>query len=195
MQRTDLHLLMDRTFDAVSGLNGSKGMEYADDTEALRNFYRRAEEYGVDPKVVLGIFLGKHLDAIATFIRSGEVRSEPIEGRVHDAILYLVLLLALIEDEASDEQAIVELAGENQLALDVEPVELDSPAEPRHAVEETQPVPTLEERHEELPRLPIEHQARNVVDGTQEMPSVSLADAADPHDYRFTAPFPRPQAS
>jgi hypothetical protein len=182
MNRTDFTALLDRTFEAVRTINGSKGMEYADSEEALANFYRRAEEFDLDPKTVAGIFLGKHLDAIKAFIKTGSVRSEPIEGRVHDAILYLVLLLGLVEDELSNEQAIVEHAGENQMQLD-----LERTAE--HLV------PTAEEVQVRPDHLPIEHQAHNAVTDTVRwpmMPGEEVVRAADPQGHRFTAPRPRP---
>lgn len=131
MNSTDLTALMERTFGQVRALNSSKGREYADDDEALRNFYNRADEFGTDPLVVCGIFLGKHLDAIKAYIKTGEVLSEGIDGRVHDAILYLVLLLGLVEDGRSDEQSIVEHAGENQLALLDEQAQVPTVAEVR----------------------------------------------------------------
>lgn len=159
MNRTDFHALMERTFAAVKAINNSKGQEYASDDEALANFYNRAEEYGVDPKVVCGILWGKHVDAVKAFIRTGDVRSEPIEGRVHDVILYSVLLLGLVEDHRSDEQAIVEHAGENQLAL------LDEQARVR----------TLDEVRED--RMPLEAEAcdaarRNPVEDTVTLPAM-----------------------
>jgi hypothetical protein len=117
MNRHDLEDLMDLTFDAVKNINNTKGKEYAGTDEALANFYTRAEQYGLDPKIVLGIFLSKHLDAINSFIRTGKVLSEPIDGRVHDAILYLVLLLGLVADHRADEQQVAALAEQNQLAL------------------------------------------------------------------------------
>jgi hypothetical protein len=56
---------------------------------------------------VLWVYLKKHLDSIASYI-SNEVKcdagnkpklSEPIEGRIMDARVYLALLRGLIEEE------------------------------------------------------------------------------------------------
>jgi hypothetical protein len=38
---------------------------------------------------------------VLTYIREGSVKSEPIEGRIHDLILYLYLLSALIEESTN----------------------------------------------------------------------------------------------
>lgn len=99
MKRSRLLDLIDQTLMTIENLNNTKGREYADDSEALGNFYNRAEQMGVDPKVVWGIFFGKHIDSIYSYIKRGEVLSEPIEGRIDDAILYLILLKGLIEDQ------------------------------------------------------------------------------------------------
>ncbi len=50
-----------------------------------------------------GVYAGKHIDAINTYIRdtaSGRTRprSESIEGRAHDAALYMILFIALVRE-------------------------------------------------------------------------------------------------
>lgn len=99
MKRSRLFDLINETHTQIFNLNDTKGREYAGDEEALANFYNRAEQMGISPKQVWGIFFGKHIDAIFSYIKRGEVLSEPIEGRIDDAILYLILLKGLIEDE------------------------------------------------------------------------------------------------
>lgn len=85
------------TLAGIQYLNETKGREYATETDALANFKNRAQQMGITPGQVWGIFYGKHADAVFSYIRrGGEVLSEPIEGRIDDAILYLVLLKALI---------------------------------------------------------------------------------------------------
>jgi NADPH-dependent glutamate synthase beta subunit-like oxidoreductase len=54
---------------------------------------------GLSPAQALGVYMKKHLDAIFTFIGKGRVESEPIEGRIHDAVNYLLLLNKLIAYE------------------------------------------------------------------------------------------------
>lgn len=99
MNRRRLLELVDETFGDIAELNNTKGREYADDEEALSNFYNRAKQLDLSPKKVWGIFFGKHIDAIFSYIKREEVLSEPIEGRIDDAILYLILLKGLIEDQ------------------------------------------------------------------------------------------------
>ncbi len=80
-----------------------KGGEYANDTDRLGNFKRGSALTGCTPEQVLFIYLSKHYDAIATYIRDNSsgvqrTRSEPIQGRVDDCINYLFLLHGLLED-------------------------------------------------------------------------------------------------
>lgn len=105
MKRSRLLDLIHETVIEIERLNDTKGREYAGDAEALSNFYNRAEQMGITPKKVWGIFFGKHIDSIFSYIKRGEVLSEPIEGRIDDAILYLILLKGLIEDENGKSQA------------------------------------------------------------------------------------------
>lgn len=99
MNRRRLLEVIDETVHRIIDLNNTKGREYAGDEEALSNFYNRASQMGIDPKIVWGTFFGKHMDSIFSYIKSGQVLSEPIEGRIDDAILYLILLKGIIEDE------------------------------------------------------------------------------------------------
>ena len=91
-----LEQLINLTFDNIRELNRTKGREYASDVDALANFKRRADELDLSPFQVWGIFFGKHSDAIYAYLRAGKTLSEPIEGRIDDAILYLLLLKGLI---------------------------------------------------------------------------------------------------
>jgi hypothetical protein len=88
----------------------TKGMEYtAGDlaTDRLSNFYRLGKELDVDPKLVLWIYLKKHLDSIVCFIKQNKVySSESIEGRIHDARNYLVLLNGIIQSQKNLEPTV-----------------------------------------------------------------------------------------
>lgn len=136
MNRVDFERLLDSTFQSVRGINRTKGREYADDDDALRNFKKNGPLLGLTPTQHWGVLFLKHVDALVAFARDGEVKSEPIESRVHDVILYAGLLLGLVEDRR---------AAEAQLAL-----------------------PLLSEVHDRENHLPIEHEAANVVEETQQ---------------------------
>lgn len=101
MNSKEFESLLAQTFQTMQFLTRTKGEEYkgAED-EQLGNFYRGATDAGVSPHVVWLVFFNKHFDAVKSFVRNGKVLSqEHIEGRIDDAILYLVLFKALVRDE------------------------------------------------------------------------------------------------
>jgi len=98
MTRDQFLELLEREHQQIVEINKTKGHDYAGDSDALSNFKRNADRLGLTPIQVWGVYFHKHLDAIETFVREGAVASEPIEGRIRDAILYLHLLHGLIED-------------------------------------------------------------------------------------------------
>ena len=99
MTREEFDVLLSSTFDTLASLSDTKGAEYAHDADQLANFKRLGERLGMTSEAVLMVYLTKHLDSIESYIRRPSVDlSEPIDGRIDDAILYLCLLKALIHD-------------------------------------------------------------------------------------------------
>ena len=100
MNSSDFEALMGNTFGNLTKLSASKGLEYSGETDRLANFKEQAKLLGfATPIQVLGVYLNKHLGSINKFISGlDKGLSEPIEGRIDDAILYLVLLKALIDE-------------------------------------------------------------------------------------------------
>ncbi len=92
--------------EACDKILAVKGADYANQErkdqseQRLANFYSSAEFFGVTPFQALGQYWFKHLTAIFRFLKEGRVESEPIEGRLHDAVNYLLLLYKLIRTEA-----------------------------------------------------------------------------------------------
>lgn len=107
MKKSDFQDLLTATHNTLRALTDTKGEEYANsgerrDTDQLANFKRLAAEMGITPEQVLNVYLTKHMDGIKSYIRTGKVLSEPIEGRIDDAILYLILLKGLVIDSRAD---------------------------------------------------------------------------------------------
>lgn len=103
MNGSEFKLLLTQTTEQLWSLTDSKGAEYAHDADQLANFKRLGKQLQLEPTTVLMVYMQKHLDAIAAYtsaVQNGSipVLSEPIEGRIDDAILYLILLKALIAD-------------------------------------------------------------------------------------------------
>jgi len=88
-----------------------KGGEYAPGGDRLANFKTNGEMLGLPPLAIWAVYTGKHWDSIRTFVKDlcekkDRERSEPIEGRLVDLIVYGFLGLGLLEDlEARPEPA------------------------------------------------------------------------------------------
>jgi hypothetical protein len=95
--------IMNRMEDNEHSIMGTKGVEYTQGdlkTDRLANFNRIGKELNMDPKVVCYIYLKKHLDSIACYVKNGkEYTEEKIEGRINDARNYLILLNAIIQEQ------------------------------------------------------------------------------------------------
>ena len=107
MNRAELDSIITSTFETIVGLSGSKGEEYSNSADALANFKRNGERIGLDPLQIWHVYASKHYDSICTFIKdiaTGKVRntSEPIEGRIDDLILYLIILKGLKQDKENE---------------------------------------------------------------------------------------------
>lgn len=98
MTHYEFLITIDELCKRLHALSGSKGEEYrgAEDNQ-FGNFERGSADTGCSREQVLWVYLSKHLDSIKTWIRDEaagvqRARSEPIAGRIDDAILYLLLL-------------------------------------------------------------------------------------------------------
>lgn len=101
MTRDEFLALLDADFAEIRRINETKGHDYAGDADALSNFKRddeRVRKIALNDPALLKwyVYFHKHLDAIFTFLEEGDVKSEPIDGRIFDAVLYLELLKGLI---------------------------------------------------------------------------------------------------
>lgn len=87
-------------------MRDTKGKEYAHSESRFANFDRGAERLGISRTMILNVYLHKHLDAIDSYVKTGQVHSEAIRGRIVDAITYLGLLAGILEEEASETAAV-----------------------------------------------------------------------------------------
>jgi len=95
--------LLDETIGRIKDLAQSKGGEYSGDFDRLANFRRNAERLGLSMEHVWAVYSAKHWDAIMQFVQdlsTGKTRprSEPIQGRVDDLIVYLLLFKAMLSE-------------------------------------------------------------------------------------------------
>ena len=99
MDRPTFCHLLDSEFERIRELNATKGVEYSGHADVLSDFRAVAEATGVSQEQALMTYATKHWRAINSYAKLGEVKSEPIEGRVRDLILYMLLFLGMIDDD------------------------------------------------------------------------------------------------
>lgn len=100
MKQVDLNDLIRKAEDRKLALRQNKGAEYTrGDADVLANFKRVASGVGLSPLQVWWVYFHKHVDALASFVRTGaEASDEGIEGRVDDLQVYLDLVRGLIAE-------------------------------------------------------------------------------------------------
>ena len=73
--------------------------EYARDiNNVFANFERVGKYIDINREQVLMVYLLKHIDGIMAYINGHESQREGVEGRITDAIVYLLLLRGMVED-------------------------------------------------------------------------------------------------
>lgn len=99
--------ILDTVIGNIYSLCEIKGAEYAaSDKDQLANFRRRADRFKMPMEAAWVIYAGKHWDAIETYItdlihKRERPRSEPLDGRVDDMIVYLILFKAMLAERAT----------------------------------------------------------------------------------------------
>ena len=100
---SEYNKLVNKTVQTILALSEQKGGEYAGDTDRLANFRRNAASLGLEMEQIWAVYAGKHWDAIMQYVKDlGEgktrPRMEPIQGRMDDLIVYLILMKAITEE-------------------------------------------------------------------------------------------------
>lgn len=82
----------------------SKGKDYTQGNyDILHNFKTVASEIGVSMERAWAVYFFKHYAALMSYVKMGQVESEPIEGRVKDLIVYLLLFYKMIKERQREE--------------------------------------------------------------------------------------------
>lgn len=118
MDARTFNAIVERRFEACGEMLGMKGADYTDGKDRLYNFKSVGGLCNTPALMVWLIYFLKHIYAIISFCVKGKVESEPIQGRITDAINYLVLLEGLVEEQTPPPQEAEDvLAAEYQKAL------------------------------------------------------------------------------
>jgi len=97
MKNSDFYLLVDEFLDECIQTMKSKGDTYAGASQdKFANFKRLAAKLSLHEFKILMVYMQKHLDAIDAFVREEYNDPEPIDGRIKDAINYLLILYGMI---------------------------------------------------------------------------------------------------
>lgn len=89
---------------------GTKEVDYASREDTMANFKRNAEHLGLTKYQVWAVYFGKHIDSINNAVKyhpenpQTETKSEPLRGRIIDAINYLTILQNLLDEDTRDLQ-------------------------------------------------------------------------------------------
>ena len=74
--------------------------EYAQSEDnVFANFERVAKSIDTDRKKVLMVYLLKHIDGISAYTKGHNSQREDVTGRITDAMVYLMLLWGMVEEE------------------------------------------------------------------------------------------------
>lgn len=107
MERAEFNQIIKETFDSIEKLNSTKGREYAREEEVFADFTETATAVGITPDQALQTYATKHWRAIQSYAKREQVLSEPIEGRIDDLILYMILYKAMIRARSQQVQNVV----------------------------------------------------------------------------------------
>ena len=104
---------METTFSAIHALSAVKGGDYAPGDDRLSNFKEASRRLGNIPEQVLLVYLDKHYASLCNYVKDlashkDRPRSEAVEGRVHDMIVYLLLFKGLLAERRETASVLTE---------------------------------------------------------------------------------------
>ena len=100
MKHKDMIRLMDNIHNKIIGTHVDGQKEYARDKDnVFANFERIANDMNLSKELVLWIYLYKHIDGIKAHIQGHTSQREDVRGRITDAIVYLNILWAMIDND------------------------------------------------------------------------------------------------
>lgn len=101
--------VMEAVFAECRHLRACGQAEYAHDQDnAFRNFESIGDRAVVPREVVLMTFFQKHVDGIWSWVHGHRSQRESVRGRINDAIVYLCLLRAMVDQDDHDGRALAQ---------------------------------------------------------------------------------------
>ena len=100
-----MHKFMDHIWQKITRMRDAGQKEYAHtDKNVFANFDRVANLLSVNREKILMTYLLKHIDGIAAYANGHKSQREDITGRITDAIVYLCLLWAMVDEGRESEE-------------------------------------------------------------------------------------------
>ena len=97
MKKIHFDALFDHIISEVKSTRDEGQKEYArTEDNIFANFERVADCLKIEREKVLMVYLLKHIDGISSYIDGHKSQREDVTGRVKDAIVYLLLLWAMV---------------------------------------------------------------------------------------------------
>ena len=105
MTQSHMHKFMDHIWQKITRMRDAGQKEYAhDEKNVFANFERAANLLCVNREKILMTYLLKHIDGIAAYANGHKSQREDITGRITDAIVYLCLLWAMVDEGRENEE-------------------------------------------------------------------------------------------
>lgn len=106
MLKSEFNSFVSKKLGEIVTLGQQGQSEYAQGQDAFDNFNRLAVELGMDRKAVLMVYFSKHRDGVLSYLKGHKSQREPVQGRIKDMIVYLLLLWAMVEEEEASQKTI-----------------------------------------------------------------------------------------
>ena len=91
--------LMENIWKQVQQTRDDGQKEYAHDQDnVFANFDRVGSLLSITSEKTLMVYLLKHIDGITAYLAGHKSQREDVRGRIKDAIVYLILLWAMVEE-------------------------------------------------------------------------------------------------
>jgi len=110
MNREDFEKISDEIYSKIKQILTSKGNEYQSGENVFSNFETNAQDLGLTKYQIWSVYFSKHTKSILNAIKKNPENpnsldlAEKFDGRIIDAVAYLLLLNAMINSENTSEK-------------------------------------------------------------------------------------------
>ena len=100
MTNLEFESLRTKVLEECCEISDSKSIEYTMSSEdKLANFKNIGERFEIEPMLVAGVYMNKHIDSVNNYIKTGKMSAgESLKSRLQDIINYSILMIAIYHD-------------------------------------------------------------------------------------------------